>query len=324
MRGPSGPSGRSRPVADAIRRRLLARAGLTLPTLPPRTMQVGSLTRTYVAVPGPRPDAPLLLVLHGAGGAGLGMAALTGLHTRGPAAGCAVVFPDGVQRVWNDNRGAPRLRSREGVDDVAFLVALVAEARRTGLADATHVFALGISNGGLMAEHVARHGLVELDGIVLVAASAAVRSRQARPVPAQRARFLAFHGTADPLMPYQGGPIGGLGRLAARRSGQPDRGSAAPIEEVAADWAFASAGSAPLTPTAAALPGPPGDLRVECMTWAGGGGSTPTLYRVHGGGHTWPGGPSYLPARIIGPVARHLDATGIALDFVRDAVASAH
>jgi polyhydroxybutyrate depolymerase len=316
----SGPLRRARPGGDAIRRRLLQRAGLTLPELPPRSLSVGGLTRTYVAVPAPQPEAPLLLVLHGAGGTGLGMAALTGLHTHGPAAGCAVVFPDGVRHVWNDDRGAPRLRAREGVDDVAFLRALVAEARRTGLSAAAHVFALGISNGGLMAEHVARHGLLELDGIVLVAASAAVRSRRARPVPAQRARFLAFHGTADPLMPYRGGPIGPLGRLAGRRPAEAGRGGAAPIEEVAADWAFA-AGAAP-PPASEVVPGTAGDLRVERLTWPSGGASPPTLYRVIEGGHTWPGGPQYLPARIVGPVARHLPATGLALDFVRAALTS--
>jgi polyhydroxybutyrate depolymerase len=40
------------------------------------------------------------------------------------------------------------------------------------------------------------------------------------------------------------------------------------------------------------------------------------LYRIEGGGHGWPGGPQYLQARIIGPIPRHLDATGILLDMV--------
>jgi hypothetical protein len=36
----------------------------------------------------------------------------------------------------------------------------------------------------------------------------------------------------------------------------------------------------------------------------------------HGGGHGWPGGPQFLPARVIGPVPRHLDATGILLEMI--------
>jgi len=69
-----------------------------------------------------------------------------------------------------------------------------------------------------------------------------------------------------------------------------------------------------------AVAGPSDDLRAERLTWpAGPAGSAPTLYRVVGGGHTWPGGPPYLPERLIGRVARHLDATGLALEFVHGA-----
>ena len=40
------------------------------------------------------------------------------------------------------------------------------------------------------------------------------------------------------------------------------------------------------------------------------------VYRIQGGGHGWPGGPQYLPPRVVGPIPRHLDATGILLDMV--------
>ena len=33
------------------------------------------------------------------------------------------------------------------------------------------------------------------------------------------------------------------------------------------------------------------------------------LYTIEGGGHTWPGGKAYLPARIVGKVSRDVDAT---------------
>jgi hypothetical protein len=42
------------------------------------------------------------------------------------------------------------------------------------------------------------------------------------------------------------------------------------------------------------------------------------MHRIVGGGHTWPGGPQYAPARLVGPVARHLDATGILLEMAQD------
>jgi hypothetical protein len=52
----------------------------------------------------------------------------------------------------------------------------------------------------------------------------------------------------------------------------------------------------------------------------------PLLMVLHGSGMSgkavattfpgWPGGPQFLPARIIGPILRHLDATGILLEMV--------
>ncbi|HEY1652473.1 MAG TPA: hypothetical protein VGG09_11380 [Acidimicrobiales bacterium] len=300
---------RATPVRDEMRRRRAARRELFYPDLAVESLDVGGLTRTFVSVPGPGPDAPLLLALHGATGTGMDMAALSGLHTRAAAAGCAVIFPDGIGRVWNAGPGPPRSPRRQGVDDVAFLAALVDHARRTGLSDGHRVFAVGVSNGGMLAEYVARHGLLDLEGVVLVAASATAASRRACVTPRRPVRFLAFHGTADPLVPYAGRAIGVTGRLAQRRR----RGGVAPIEQVCADWARPGA-----EPVLDALPpaSVTGDLRVERVRWADPLGSSVTLYRVRGGGHTWPGGPQYLSARIIGPVARGLDATGIMLDFV--------
>jgi len=47
------------------------------------------------------------------------------------------------------------------------------------------------------------------------------------------------------------------------------------------------------------------------------------LYRVDGGGHGWPGGPQFLPAKLTGPVARSLDATGILLGMAQKESAEA-
>ena len=305
---------------------MMARAGLVVPDLPPQSISVNGVRRTFVAARGPGPGAPLLLVLHGAGGTGLGTAALSGLAGRGPAAGCAVAFPDGFLHVWNDRRNAPMLARRERIDDVAFLQALVTHLRPGSGADAGPVFAVGMSNGGFLAEHVARNGLLDLAGVVLVASSATMTSREARPVPApvRPLRFLAFHGTADPLVAYGGGPIGPLGRLAQRRPGWAGRGVTAPIEQVAADWARLALGHSPAAPHIVPVTGAPGEFVVERLSWRAphGSASAPSaeLYRIIGGGHTWPGGAQYLPSRIVGPAVQGLDATGILLDFVRGSV----
>ena len=298
---------------------MMTRAGLEVTPLPERAMRIGGFVRTFAMVPAAT-RAPLVVVLHGAGGTGLGMAALTGLGHRAAQAGVAAVFPDGWGNVWNDGRAAPRLRRRQGVDDVVFIRSLVELLVNEGVAEPERVFAVGMSNGAFLAEHLARHALVPLAGTVLVAGGAARGSRDAMPMPARPASVLAFHGTADPLVPYAGGPIGPLGQLvnrrSARRGGSPGRGLATPIMTVAADWAAAGGAFGP--PMTEHLASPPGDLALSRLHWPSARPPV-VVYRVEGGGHTWPGGAPYLPARIVGPVARFLDATGILLDFVRNA-----
>jgi polyhydroxybutyrate depolymerase len=58
------------------------------------------------------------------------------------------------------------------------------------------------------------------------------------------------------------------------------------------------------------------------MTWApvAPADCSVVLYRIEGGGHGWPGGKQYLPARLIGRIPQHLDATTMVLDFARAAI----
>jgi polyhydroxybutyrate depolymerase len=87
----------------------------------------------------------------------------------------------------------------------------------------------------------------------------------------------------------------------------------AAAEAVAADWAAGNGISS--GPAIEELPTPPSDLPVTQKTWTAPGCRPVALYRIDGGGHGWPGGPQFLPARAIGPIAKHLDATGILLDM---------
>jgi poly(3-hydroxybutyrate) depolymerase len=60
----------------------------------------------------------------------------------------------------------------------------------------------------------------------------------------------------------------------------------------------------------------PEDPRVHRMTWSTPTGPSVVLYRIVGGGHGWPSAPQDLPARVVGRIPRHLDATGILLDLL--------
>ena len=73
-----------------------------------RTLRVNGEDRAYLLyVPaswrGGQP-APLVLVFHGGGGRGSGIAPHTGFSRLAEREGFVVVYPDGLNRRWNDGR----------------------------------------------------------------------------------------------------------------------------------------------------------------------------------------------------------------------------
>jgi polyhydroxybutyrate depolymerase len=280
------------------------------------TLEVAGVRRSYWQARGPqRPDAPgaLLIVLHGSGMTGRDVATrFTGLASRGPGAGVTVVFPDGWQGVWHIARPPP---GEPALDDVAFLAALA------GRLAGGPLFLAGMSNGAGFAEHVARHGLLRLDGLFLVAGTLREFSRQAGPVPRQRLAVTIVAGTADPMARYEGGPMRAPGfaglilrRRAARHGDLPSERRVVATETVARDWAAGNGIDG--EPTRERLPQAPGDPPVTRLSWSAPGHPPVAVYRIEGGGHGWPGGPQYLPVRVVGSIPRHLDATGILLEMV--------
>jgi polyhydroxybutyrate depolymerase len=256
---------------------------------------------------------------------GRAMARFTGLATRGTAAGMTVAFPDGWKGVWHAARPPD---DEPNVDDVLFLSTLSAHLEAIGVAQAWPVFLAGISNGARFAEHVARHGLLPVTGLFLVSGTTLEVSRRAVPVPLLRTTVTCIQGTGDPTFPYQGGPLtrrglsGAILRHRMARHGElPGEAVVAGVEETCADWA---AGNGITTrPAIAELPPVPGDLTVTRKTWSAPGCRPVTLYRIDDGGHGWPGGPQFMPARFIGTIASHLDATGILLTMAGQQTAAA-
>jgi poly(3-hydroxybutyrate) depolymerase len=269
----------------------------------------------------------LLIALHGSGMDGRAMARFTGLARRGPAAGITIVFPDGWKRTWHPARPPAR---QPDLDDARFLAELSVHMEAIGAARSWPVFLTGISQGARFAEHVARHGLLPVTGLFLVAGTALEYSRRLVPVPQLRASMILVMGTGDKTAPYEGGPLARRGlpgmilrRRAARHGELPGEDVVAGAEQVLADWTAANGiavGGVTVTgsfarPVIEELPTRPGELLVTRKTWTRPGCHPVALYRVDGGGPGWPGGPQPAPARAGGPAIRHLDATGLLLDM---------
>ncbi|MBR0856122.1 extracellular catalytic domain type 1 short-chain-length polyhydroxyalkanoate depolymerase [Bradyrhizobium liaoningense] len=171
------------------------------------TTDVDGAKRSYTAqLPAKRP-APLVVVLHGKTQRGADMVARTAWPQVAKREGFAVVFPDGLNHAWADARtkAGPALRGPPpGTDDVAFIAKLVEKLVTNGTADPKRVYVTGISNGGAMAMTLAcaRADLFAAAASVVMNLTdeAAVTCHPSRPLP-----MLIMNGTADPLVPYEGG-----------------------------------------------------------------------------------------------------------------------
>jgi polyhydroxybutyrate depolymerase len=264
-----------------------------------RTLEVAGLRRSYLlhlpATHQPGEPLPLLLVFHGAGGDAAGIARHTGLTEAATGRGYAVVYPDGVDRRWNDGRGR---RGRQ--DDVGFIRLLLDSLGRELHVDPRRIFATGISNGAGLAFRLA----CELPGTfaaIAPVAGAFPTALQERCPDMAPVALVMFQGTGDRLMPYDGGHLS-FGR-----------GSVLPAPHTAA--LFAKANGCRVPPTTDAEPDTVTDgtrVRRSVFTDCRDGRDV-VLYTIEGGGHTWPGGPPV--GRSVGRVSRDLDATSTMLDF---------
>jgi polyhydroxybutyrate depolymerase len=257
----------------------------------PGELMFGGMPRTYqVHVPaGLDHPAGLVINLHGAGATGSGQAALTNYDAVADQHGFVVAYPDGIDFSWADGRGVS-VPDRQGVDDVGFLAALVDQLSRDyGIAPG-RVFATGMSAGAFMATRLA----CERADIVSAIAPVAGTLGTAFPCsPSRPVSVLQVHGTADPVVPFTGGPMIGRGGASdivaapamAQRWRDLDGCPDPPVEDV-------PAGS------------------VHRFTAARCAGGTDVVFvQVDGGGHTWPAGRFSLPVESVGMTTQAFDAS---------------
>ncbi len=263
------------------------------------TLTHGGLTREAILY---RPTAhhtplPTLLVLHGSGGDGRRMQQLTNFNHLADAEGFMVVYPDGVAREWNDGR----IFRPSTVDDVGFISALIDRLVAEYGADPERIFASGISNGGLMSYRLACDLSGKIRGIAAVAANLA-RDLHPNCTPRLPIAVLIMNGTADPLVPYNGGEIMG------------GRGVVLSTEETVAFWRAHN--QCTDRPEVQALPNrAPLDRTRVYLTAYQNCAAKVALYRIEGGGHTWAGGLQHLPAALVGRHSRDIDASAVIWAF---------
>ena len=269
-----------------------------------------------VRLPSASGPLPVLLYLHGGGGSAEGAPGTTaedddaespdGLNALAEREGFIVVYAEGVHtplarklHTWNAGGGVGDWQCvsghacSEGVDDVAYFGELLDDLESWAEVDTTRIYATGISNGGAMSYRLASAMPDRIAAIAPVASAdqydIALGQAPSRPVP-----ILHVHGTEDPCWPWEGGKAACL---------QDDGKDKASVDATMALWASAN-GCEDASPVVTPLQDGADDGTTSTLEAWQGCEAELVLWRVEGGGHTWPDGYLYLKEQRIGRVER--------------------
>ena len=155
----------------------------------------------------PTRAAPLLILLHGYGASGSLQELYFRMTREANARGILYAIPDGtldatVHRFWNATDACCDF-AHTGVNDVAYLDAIIDDVSARYAVDPRRIFLIGHSNGGFMAHRMACERAGRIAAIVSLAG--ATFTDAARCAPTEPVAVLEVHGTADPTIAYNGG-----------------------------------------------------------------------------------------------------------------------
>lgn len=171
-------------------------------------LQVGSVTRSYVLHIPPTYDGskpvPLIVDFHGMGESGMSELRSSPYPSVTDSEGVVMVFPDGLKgplgSAWNFGPCCVA-----DVDDLAFTRALVARVKQLACIDSGRIYAVGVLTGGGMVYELACKS-ADIFAAVAPAAFDLIEETVDDCVPQRPITEISFRGTADPRVPYAGGP----------------------------------------------------------------------------------------------------------------------
>ena len=287
-----------------------AAAEAQLVRLRPWTLVHDGIAREYLLytprlarrLPGER---PLVLVLHGGGGNHRGLVRNTRrkFHQLADRHGFYVVYPNAVDGTWDFGEGEVSEELERRVDDLGFFSRLLDRLLAELPVDPTRVFATGISRGGQASYFLAckMGGRIRAIAPITMPLPAFLEDDCRRGPPVGVA---ILNGTEDPLVPYEGGQI----TLFRQR-----RGRVLSTDATVRLWRARNGCSN--ESERATIDAADDATRVVRASWADCAGAPVVLYRIEGGGHTWPSGGQYLPESLVGRVSREIDGAVEAWSF---------
>ncbi len=226
---------------------------------------------------------------------------LSGFAETASRQGFHVLYPEGVERHWNDGRGAGNTKTvAQKIDDVAYLTALAERYSQGRLP----VFLIGMSNGGMMAMRMVLESPFSFAGMASVVGNLPQPFLQAdlsnyRPLPV----WLLFGGD-DGIVPPEGGAL----------FDRPDDwGVVASQQNTAAFFKRANGCQGEWTKTTRNRTDDDTSLVIRNATACR---APVTHITVRNGGHTWPGEPAWYAWLFRrGLVSEEMNATETILDW---------
>jgi polyhydroxybutyrate depolymerase len=134
-------------------------------------------------------------------GTGSGQKGISGYQAIADQEGFIIAWPNGIDQAWNIGPCCTRSRT---VDDLGFAKAIVEDVKARACIDPKRVYADGYSMGGGMSHYLACNAA---DVFAAVAPSAfdLLAADEMPCSPARPITVISFRGTADPIVPYEGG-----------------------------------------------------------------------------------------------------------------------
>jgi polyhydroxybutyrate depolymerase len=225
---------------------------------------------------------PLVLNLHGYTSNGSQEEFYTQMDVSADANHYIVVYPNGISNYWNS--------FGTGANDVKFLTELIDTISAHRHVNPKRIYSCGMSNGGYMSYTLA---CTIADRLAAIASVAGTMSTNTYTTcnPARKIPIMHIHGTTDPTVNYNTGAQNSIG-----------------VEQTIAFWRDTDA-CQNISDTIDLPDLATGDnCTVQTIHYQHcANGNDVLLYKITGGGHTWPGGFVDIPA--YGNTDRDITAT---------------
>ena len=250
---------------------------------------------------------PLVMVFHGGGGTAEQVMNHTKFSKLADKENFIVVYPNAIEKNWNDGRIGDKLPMDR--DDVKFISALLDTLIANYKINTKRIFSTGISNGGFFSFYLALKLSSRLLAIAPVTANIPENLKDSwktdKPIS-----VLLINGTKDPLVKFEGGPVG-------FKDDETGRGVS-----LSTSWTVKilteNNTCQTSTKTEEIDDKEDDDCKAEKETYYKcADGTKVILVTIKGGGHTWPGASQYLPKIIVGNVCKDFKATEMIWEFFK-------